>query len=562
MLIAISGSQGCGKAQPHGSKVLTPTGWVNIEDLAIGDEVLTPSNQVSRVDGIFPQGHKQTYRFMFHDGSSTECCREHLWKISSAKTTKKNGKVLYIKEDTVESTQMVIDRLKKVNRTLHNKKGTSRYGCNVSIPLVSEISFRNSQSELPIPPYLLGVLIGDGSMTQTTLVFCTHDDFIKDKVVSLLDDEYTVTASGTSRDFRIVKKITNARKTNQYVSKLKEMGIWGCHSYDKFIPECYKHSSIEERWELFRGLMDTDGTVSKSGSSISYTSTSFQLAKDVQYIARSLGCNATISCRKVTRYTSSNKDKKEGRIAYDVHLSNEFPKKFFSLPRKKDRANDRYFNGHRRPTKRIVDVVPCTELKECVCISIEHPEHLYITDDFIVTHNTTTISALQDKGFRTIERKTSRSILKDWNVTLSEVNNDRELTTRFQDEILKRKIEDETEASRDGDMWFTERSFADLFTYATVAIGKDNEYSEWLDRYYTNCAAAQTMYGSVIYINGGLFPIYNDGVRAINSHYSRMVDFFMKQYTKELSGERYREIDFIDIQQRITFIEGCIKDAK
>lgn len=134
-------------------------------------------------------------------------------------------------------------------------------------------------------------------------------------------------------------------------------------------------------------------------------------------------------------------------------------------------------------------------------------------------------------GIPSITRKTSRSILSDWNVTLSEVNNDRELTLKFQDEILKRKMEDEQIAANSDAIWLTERTYADLFTYSVVALGKDNHYSDWLDDYFERCKAAQSSYSAIIYLPGGFFRPVHDGVRGTNLHYSRMVDLMLEEYT-------------------------------
>ena len=147
---------------------------------------------------------------------------------------------------------------------------------------------------------------------------------------------------------------------------------------------------------------------------------------------------------------------------------------------------------------------------------------------------TTTLAALEERGYPTVTRKTSRSILDEWGVTLSQVNNDRPLTVKFQDEILKRKFEDEKEAFEDEDhIWFTERTFADLVTYALIAIGKDNEYSEWMDDYIDRCRTAQMIYDHVFYLPSGKFEVAYDGVRGVNRHYSNMVDMVMRHYTSE-----------------------------
>ena len=168
------------------------------------------------------------------------------------------------------------------------------------------------------------------------------------------------------------------------------------------------------------------------------------------------------------------------------------------------------------------------------------------------TGKSTLLSEL-NKYYPTVTRKTSRSILTDWNVTLSQVNNDRDLTIRFQDEILARKIADEKEAVESLGLHFTERTFADLFTYALVALGKDNEYSDWLDEYYTKCSAAQDQYVGVFYLKAGHFKPVEDGVRGTNQYYSRLVDNVMYEYTHEFTStsKYFQNLTSSDLDQRV-----------
>lgn len=161
--------------------------------------------------------------------------------------------------------------------------------------------------------------------------------------------------------------------------------------------------------------------------------------------------------------------------------------------------------------------------------------------------------------YRKIERKTSRSILADWGVTLSEVNNDRPLTVKFQEEVLKRKQEDEAEAVESFDLHVTERTFADLFVYALVAIGKDNEYSDWLDDYYMRCKQAQTQYARVFFLTGGHFAPVDDGVRAINRHYSWMVDAAMTEYTNRMTDIGYTLITTPHIHTRVDIVTQSLQ---
>ena len=169
---------------------------------------------------------------------------------------------------------------------------------------------------------------------------------------------------------------------------------------------------------------------------------------------------------------------------------------------------------------------------------------------------TTVLSKLADK-YKIIERKTSRSILSDWGVTLSQVNNDRSLTVQFQEEILKRKLNDDT---RDPfRIYLTERTFADLFVYALVAIGKDNEYSDWLDDYYIRCMQAQERYDLVFYFTAGYFAPPKDGVRGTNGHYSKLVDTILFNYTTQMiDPKKLIVVDTANLWERISIVDTMI----
>ena len=157
----------------------------------------------------------------------------------------------------------------------------------------------------------------------------------------------------------------------------------------------------------------------------------------------------------------------------------------------------------------------------------------------------TVLATLKERGYPVVERKTSRSILDEWGVTLSQVNNDRELTVKFQDEILQRKIDDDKNAATDlSRIYFTERTLADFFTYALIAIGKDNEYSEWLDGYYAQCLKAQEAYNHNFFLNP-IATLEHDGVRGSNKHYASMVDTVMRSVTNQMHQDSY--VAFPDI---------------
>lgn len=175
----------------------------------------------------------------------------------------------------------------------------------------------------------------------------------------------------------------------------------------------------------------------------------------------------------------------------------------------------------------------------------------------------TLLNYLKNLGYIVIERKTSRSVLNDFGIELSDVTNNSELLIKYQNEILKRKFEDEYETidKNPDELIFTERTYADLFTYTIFSGGKDNKNSEWINEYYKKCLHYQQIYNLVYYINGGFFNIENDGVRSVNYHYGKMTDLCMKQYTIEMTHpSKFNIINTPNIEERITLITNQINN--
>lgn len=167
----------------------------------------------------------------------------------------------------------------------------------------------------------------------------------------------------------------------------------------------------------------------------------------------------------------------------------------------------------------------------------------------------TILNEIKKLGYNTIERKTSRSILEEWGVTLQEVNENPTLTTKFQDEIIARKNADEARPLKTEELFFTERTYADLFTYSLVSLGVHNTYSKWLDEYYEKCMRYNQSYGLVYYLRAGQFNVVHDGVRGSNKHYSRMVDLTMLDFTKQMThNSKLTVIETPDLEQRVNII--------
>lgn len=353
-MLAIVGETNAGKAQPLDALVLTTSGWVKMGDLNVGDMLASPDNAYSEVLAIHPQGLKQVYRVTLSDGRSTEVCAEHLWEVWQANWTR-YGQSGY----RVVSTQQLMELSKRSKERTYIRR-----------PVAQEMK----SQELPLDPWLLGALIGDGGLTGLTPGFTTADlEMIKLVRASLPHGVTIQKKTSGIYDYSITGR------PNTLTLALRQLGVAGYRSYEKSIPEPYMHGSIKQRSRLIAGLMDTDGYVSKLGG-LSYTTTSETLANQFAYIIRSLGGVASVG-QKMGAY-KKNGLRRETRTAYTVGFWVPNPLDIVTLPRKRRRV--KYKEEWKLSIKNIVP----TRVTEAQCITTSHNDELYITDNFVVTHNT------------------------------------------------------------------------------------------------------------------------------------------------------------------------------
>lgn len=367
--ILIKAPNGKGKAQPLEEPVLTSNGWKKMGELTLKDKVINPvTGKPIKLLGIYDRGLLDTYKITFSDGSYTECAGDHLWSVF------KSGKTI----DRLRTldTETLLKDYKVENKTA---PGTFKY--RYSTPLT--VPIEGNYTKLPIHPYVLGFILGDGCISgnrPTVRVSTNRDDWpeIVDRLRSYLPDPNLV-HEGTE-----VKGVKHFR-IHGLGKELKALGLIGCKSKDKFIPELYLKSSIENRRLLLAGLLDTDGCAGskKKTSKVSmYSSKSEDLRDGISYLVRSLGGISTKneSTRfKYGRYTTS--------YGCSIRLTfNPFLRKY---------KTESYGEFTRR--NRMVNTIRNIEYigkKICRCIKVDSSEGLYITRDFIVTHNSTILSAL------------------------------------------------------------------------------------------------------------------------------------------------------------------------
>jgi len=374
----IIGSNGAGKAQPLDSWVKVPGGWKPMGEMKIGTEVIAKDGTTTKVNGVFPQGKKQIYKITFADGRTARATGDHLWSVY-------HGGSVYPIVPRVITTEDIIHKL-----------STAR-GHLLWVDLIDAEG--GEDKELPVDPYVMGVILGDGCI-DGSIVITNPEEFIFEKVSKRLRKGLELKVRNVVPDKCLTYSIVtnedtelrghNNIRVNHHMVALREYGLGYKRSWDKSIPKDYLLASRRQRLELLQGLMDTDGYIGK-GSTSSYCTVSHTLAEHVAYLVRSLGGLAKIS-QKRTKFTNSKGERVPGRLAYNVNIRYKKPSELFTLPKKKERAND---NGqYNQILKLRIKSIEPDGIEEAQCISIDHPDSLYVTDNFVVTHNSSILEEL------------------------------------------------------------------------------------------------------------------------------------------------------------------------
>lgn len=365
------GSRGLGKAEPVTNPILTNKGWIKMGDVSIGTKIYGRDGFLHNVKDIYPQGKKQVCRLKFADGRTIDCCEDHLWVVKKGVG----------KEKVLKTKDIIKDGCVWMGPS---RKHAYKY----KIPHCEPIQL--DKKDLPIPPYILGCLLGDGCMTTLTPKIASDDSFIIDQFKELLPN-FEIKRDISNNNYTIVDKDTKCedctcgkKHRNSLITKICKLNLQVDCS-NKFIPEIYKQSSIEDRMELIRGLMDTDGCANKSGS-IEFTNTCEKLVDDIIEVLRSLGisCIKSNDNREGESYINPQGKDAIRNFCYRVYINTSKP--IFKLPRKLERLKNKITGTEKYNA--IISAEYINEWVEMQCISVDSPDNTYITKDYIVTHNT------------------------------------------------------------------------------------------------------------------------------------------------------------------------------
>ena len=359
-IVCFTGGTGGGKLNPLDEPVLTVDGWKQMGDIRIGDELVAPLNRErSFVTGIYPQGVKPIYKVTTSDGRTTRCGLEHLWRVYTEKQVYKHrrGRGGFFVKTTKEIKEEFLDK-----------------GKSVYLPVA--LPYLGKEKDLPIDPYVLGVWLGDGCRGHSVITISNDEPDIIEKVANRLDATYRI--HGAASYSNLIHQNDLTRKT---LSSLKSFKL-DIYSRERYIPQEYLHASIGQRMDLLKGLMDSDGNIDEKNR-FSFSTTSTKLKDGFIELCRGLGYIVGVHKDNRTRYESG--------VCWDISIqTNDI---IFSSQKhlSKYHANlEKYKNKNREYKHDFIRIVSIEYIgdMEAQCIMVSNKDHLYITNDYIVTHNT------------------------------------------------------------------------------------------------------------------------------------------------------------------------------
>lgn len=316
----VSGGTGSGKQSPvqvpiyaysnDGKLIKKPLGEVKV-----GDKVVTRNGIAATVTGIYPQGVKQVWEVELKDGRIAEAGDGHQWTVAK----ESHGAITECVMTTREMYENGVIRVK------HNKDG-DRHQAKYWLPRVD--AMESAEQNLPVDPYVIGYLIGNGSLTLSPIIVSTIDPFVIDKMRGILTDA-TIVPRADNLHYAI--------KSSTLIDELGNLQLLD-YAHNKHVPAMYLCGSIKQRADLLNGLMDSDGSCAKNGTA-SYSTVSKRLAEDVKELALTLGFSARITT-----------DVRDGKYvhtgaAYIVTLTGGHMNPF-SLPRKAEKYDSNYNRKH------------------------------------------------------------------------------------------------------------------------------------------------------------------------------------------------------------------------
>lgn len=348
-------------SQPLDAKLLTPNGWKTMGEITTSDQVIGRDGRPHNILNVYEIGDKPIYKIIFKDGAVVRASDTHQWNVLDDYARAKK-RLTYMKEQTKSTLQL-------------------KYQVHHRDAILPPAPINFPHKKYVISPYTMGVLLADGCITRITPLISMNETEILDRVVLETNTKSKITKRIDKRFgntmFSVMLTAGGARRkdSNPFHKELKRYGLSGCNSYTKFIPDEYFFGSVTQRLDLLKGLMDCDGTISITKSKIAYSTVSIRLVADIIKLVESLGGCASVSGYKKNNFTGNPIVEYRVRLQMDINP--------FFLSRKAIR-----FKHRKKMVLRTIKDVEFDGIEKARCIKTDAPDELYITDNYILTHNT------------------------------------------------------------------------------------------------------------------------------------------------------------------------------
>lgn len=388
-LVIVAGRPGLGKALALDTPLPTPTGWSTMGEVAVGDWLLgadgCPTRVVAATETMVG---RSCYEVVFSDGTTVIADAEHQWETATRAVRRRGAAPLVVTTRQIAETVLC--------PTADGRR-------NHSVRLTAPLDLPDV--DVPVPPYVLGVWLGDGHSAGSRIT-CHRDDAphyveaftrvgIPAAVTAVKPNAVTVAMTKTEATCGRGHARTGhcqpcntlwarCRRQGQPMppcthrpvqGRLRALGVLG----DKHVPRAYLRGSERQRRALLAGLLDTDGTVMPSGQ-VQFTSTSVRLAADVYELIVSLGYRCGWFRKQVPGRTP------ESSVAHTLTFA--AGEDVFRLERKR-RAHQSRRPAVRLSHRMITDVRP-VESVPVRCVQVAAVDGLYLASrSMIPTHNST-----------------------------------------------------------------------------------------------------------------------------------------------------------------------------
>ena len=415
--LLLTGSSGVGKQVTDSTRVPVfsedgSVAWKRHGDLVPGDCVFARDGSPEEVLAVFPQGKQDIYRVHTWDGRHLDVGGPHLWSVYTAKMRSNKHKGKSVQPRVMTTLEMLEAGV------VRTYPGDTRERVKFFIPMNEAVQW--PEADLPVDPYVVGVFIGNGCLTLDQLTVSSNDPDVVRRISETIGFAFKKqSASNYNWVFVTGEKVGKNDKLVQTADLFAEIPEpIGVYSAERRIPRQYMTTSIEQRWELVRGLFDTDGTIDASTGryNVRYSTFSQGLAEDVRELLFSLGVSNTMNV-----YTRTKDD---GRVLVEyvinVKSSNDDKARFFWLERKRAIAEEAQIAIADRERVKKFDMVGITKIEKLPhresssCIYVADDEHLYQAGGFIVTHNTEVTKQLAKILFGDDQRHLVRFDMSEW----------------------------------------------------------------------------------------------------------------------------------------------------